>query len=248
MSPGRGFTPGRIDDAEKLEETGVRAVRKLPDFKRGVGPTLDEFPRPRRQAGKTPWTSRGDRFARPKPQIPRKVFRLLRAPPPRIFGLSPQGTLDTGQTLGIPGKHAPSIRTSSRQPEKRALGPRESAQVLAARKSPRNPVYPEPKSVYSFRDRTGSPMTKPEESRVPGKNPAGGNETPGLREDSPSDGLSGIPFIEHWSRRPAREDGSGLCGFMIVESTILGLGGTLPERAKRPKSAKPKKKKSRKKR
>ena len=59
-------------------------------------------------------------------------------------------------------------------------------------------------------------MTKPEESRVPGKNPADGDETPGLLKDSPPDGLSGIPFIEHRSRRPAREDGSGLCDFMIV--------------------------------
>lgn len=65
-------------------------------------------------------------------------------------------------------------------------------------------------------------MTKPEEPQVPGKNPAAGDETPGLREDSPPDGLSGIPFIEHWSRRPAREDGSGLCDFMIVlESAAL---------------------------
>ena len=59
-------------------------------------------------------------------------------------------------------------------------------------------------------------MTKPEESRVLEKNPAGGDETPGLREDSPPDGLSGIPFIEHWCRRPAREDGTGLCDFMTV--------------------------------
>ena len=65
-------------------------------------------------------------------------------------------------------------------------------------------------------------MTKSEEPQVPGKNPADGDKTPGLREDSPPDGLSGIPFIEHWSRRPAREDGSGLCDFMIVlESAAL---------------------------
>lgn len=65
-------------------------------------------------------------------------------------------------------------------------------------------------------------MTKSEEPQVPGKNPADGDKTPGLREDSPPDGLSGIPFIEHWSRRPVREDGSGLCDFMILlESAAL---------------------------
>ena len=59
-------------------------------------------------------------------------------------------------------------------------------------------------------------MTKPEKSRVPGQNPASGDETHGLPKDSPPGGLPGIPFIEHWNRRPARGDGSGLCDFMIV--------------------------------
>ena len=58
-------------------------------------------------------------------------------------------------------------------------------------------------------------MTKPEESRVPEKNPAGGDETPGLREDSPPGGLSGGSLLEHWGYPPRRRDGSAVCDLVI---------------------------------
>lgn len=135
MSPGRGFTPGRIDDAEKLEETGVRAVRKLPDFKRGVGPTLDEFPRPRRQAGKTPWTSRGDRFARPKPQIPRKVFRLLRDPSPEYSDSLLKEHWTPGKRSGYP---ASTLRVYEHHRDNRKNG--RSDQGSPLKSSPREKV------------------------------------------------------------------------------------------------------------
>lgn len=103
-------------------------------------------------------------------------------------------------------------------------------------------------------------MTKSEEPQVPGNNPAAGDETPGLQEDSPPDGLSGTPFIEHWSRRPAREDGKQ--GTLVTRTGLWeefreSSGGRnfkerlessrpwddLERKAKRPKSGIPKKKK-----
>ena len=120
-------------------------------------------------------------------------FSRLRAPVGEKMGGTPRGDMIVQYHSRLWGADSPSRRGRVRE--------------CRGRKIPEIPFTPNRNPYTVFGTGQATPMTKSEEPQVPGKNPAAGDETSGLREDSPPDGLSGIPFIEHWSRRPAREDG-----------------------------------------